>query len=338
MMALVITHNYLIYLIIQTIGTFVYNVVISRIAVRKYPYISNKDIKPLPENERRKLFSDIRDLAIYKISGLLVNSTDNILITFFKGLSITGIASNYTLLVNTLNALLNQVFNGLIASVGNHNAIEEKSKQYEMFSFLNLMNFWIFGWASIGIIFCSTDIVALCFGENYTLPIYIPLVMALNFYTVGLQNAVWTYKQTLGLFRYGRFLQLITAGLNIFFSIVLGDRWGLFGILFATFLARLFTNLWYDPVAVFTHGFNMSPLRYLAKYFNYLIVFAISCAGCYFVLSFIQGTLIFQVLLKVILCSIITNVIFYLSFRNTKEFSKFKVVLKNIWKLVRNKF
>lgn len=65
---------------------------------------------------------------MYKVSGLLVNSTDNILITFFKGLATTGVASNYTLLVSTLNSLLAQVFNGLTASVGNHNAIESNEK------------------------------------------------------------------------------------------------------------------------------------------------------------------------------------------------------------------
>ena len=65
-----------------------------------------------------------------KVSGLLVNSTDNILITFFSGLATTGIASNYTLLVNTLNTLLGQLFNGLTASIGNHNASESVEKRY----------------------------------------------------------------------------------------------------------------------------------------------------------------------------------------------------------------
>ena len=79
---------------------------------------------------------------------------------------------------------------------------------------------------ALGIIFCSNDLVRLCFGDEYVLSISIPLVMALNFYTVGLQNAVWTYKQTMGLFHYGRFLQIITAVLNIIFSVILGYKWG----------------------------------------------------------------------------------------------------------------
>lgn len=327
---LVITHNYLAYLLIQTAGTFIYNVTISVIAGQRFPFIKAKNIRPLVKEERQSLFNNIRDLTIYKISGLLVNSTDNILITFFKGLATTGVASNYTLLVNTLNSLLSQVFNGLTASVGNHNATESNEKKSEMFSFLNLMNFWIFGWAALGIIFCSTDLVKLCFGDEYVLPISIPLVMALNFYTVGLQNAVWTYKQTMGLFHYGRFLQIITAILNIVFSVILGYKWGVFGILFATFLARLATNLWYDPYAVFVHGFGKSPFLYLIKYIQYLAVLGVAAGICFVVLSPIHLPIFAQTIVKILLCSIVCNIVFYVIFRKTKEFQKLRDIVKNV--------
>ena len=331
---LIITHNYLIYLLIQTAGTFIYNVTISVIAGRRFPFIKSKSVRPLQKEERQSLFNNIRDLTIYKISGLLVNSTDNILITFFKGLATTGVASNYTLLVNTLNSLLNQVFNGLTASVGNHNATESNEKKFQMFSFLNLMNFWIFGWAALGIIFCSTDLVRLCFGDEYVLSINIPLVMALNFYTVGLQNAVWTYKQTMGLFHYGRFLQIITAILNIVFSVILGYKWGVFGILFATFLARLLTNLWYDPYAVFIHGFSKSPILYLIKYIQYLIVLVIAAGICFVLLTPIHLPIFAQIIVKILLCSIICNIVFYAIFRKTQEFKKLKEIVKNVFSIL----
>lgn len=327
---LVLTHNYLLYLAIQSLGTLIYNITISKIAVKKFPFIKNKKAKPLKSEEKASLFKNIKDLTIYKISGLLVNSTDNVLITFFNGLTVTGITSNYTLLTTTLNSLLNQVFNGVTASIGNHNALENSNSRYSMFSFLNLMNFWIFGWATLGIVFCATDIVELCFGSEYKLPISIVLIMALNFYTVGLQNAVWTYKQTLGLFHYGRFLQLITAVLNVLLSIILGNVFGVEGILFATFIARLLTNLWYDPYAVFTYGFNKSCKSYIVKYIQYLIILSIAAIICYFILTPINISIFTKVILKILLCSIICNLTFYILLRKTIEFQKFKEIVSNI--------
>lgn len=337
MVFLALTHNYLVYLLIQTFGTFTYNVLVSRTAVKKFPYIKKKNIKPLPLNEKKKLFANVRDLMLYKISGLLVNSTDNILITFFKGLATTGIASNYTLLVTTLNSLLGQIFNGLTASIGNHNATESNEKRYEMFSFLNMMNFWIFGWATLGIIFCSSDLVRLCFGEDYVLSREIPLIMAINFFSVGMMNAVWTYKHTLGLFKYGRFLQIVTGILNIIFSVVLGQRWGLFGILFATFLARAFTNLWYDPYAIFVHGFQKSAIQYLKKYLYYVIVLIIAASACKVSFIIIHGTLLTRILLEIIICSVVTNMVFILAFYRTAEFEKLKKVCGNVYYLLHRK-
>lgn len=336
MVFLLLYRNYLGYLLIQTAGTFAYNVIVSWVATKQFPFIRKKDVKPLPKDERRVLFANIRDLMIYKVSSLLVNSTDNILITFFSGLATTGIASNYTLLVNTLNSLLGQVFNGLTASIGNHNASESVEKRYQMFSFLNMMNFWIFGWAGLGIFFCSSDLVQLCFGEEYVLSMEVPFVMALNFFTVGMMNAVWTYKHTLGLFHYGRFIQIFTGILNIVFSVVLGTYWGLFGILFATFVARAMTNLWYDPYAVFTYGFGKSPVLYVKKLAKYMIVLLIAAALCRLSFTIVGSSQLVKTLLKIVLCSAVTNGVFAAAFCRSPEFAMLKEILGRIWnKIVR---
>lgn len=332
MVFLLAFRNYVGYLLIQTAGTLLYNVVVSRVAVKQFPYIGKKDAKPLPKEEQRSLFSNVRDLMIYKVSGLLVNSTDNILITFFNGLATTGVASNYTLLVNTLNSLLGQVFNGLTASIGNHNASESVEKRYEMFRFLNMMNFWVYGWAALGIYFCSSDLVQLCFGEEYVLPAKIPFVMALNFFSVGMMNAVWTYKHTLGLFHYGRFIQFFTGILNVVFSVLLGTYWGLFGILFATFLARLCTSLWYDPYAVFTRGFEKSPLLYVKKIAKYMVVLLIAAALCRLSFTVVGGSHLVKTLLKMLLCSLVANAVFAAAFVRTSEFSTLKHFAVQIWK------
>jgi len=321
---LLATRNYIAYLLIKTAGTFVYNVLVYLIAGRMFPYIKKKGVPALPKDERRGLFSNIRDLLIYKISSLLVNNTDNILITFFSGLVSTGLVSNYTMLVSTLNSLMNLLFNGLTASVGNHNALETKQKKYEMFSFLNMMNFWVFGWGALGILFCSSDIVKLFFGDEYVMPTGIPLIMAVNFFSVGMMNAVWTYKHTMGLFRYGRFMQFGTAILNISFSVLLGKLWGVFGILTATFIARMFTSLWYDPYAVFTYGFEKSPLLYVKKLAKYMLILLVAAVLCQLSFTVLRGPLIVQTLLKIILCSVVTNVVFVLAFCGSSEFQKLK--------------
>ena len=131
----------------------------------------------------------------------------------------------------------------------------------------------------------------------------------------------------MGLFHYGRFLQIITAILNIVFSIILGYKWGVFGILFATFFARLLTNLWYDPYVLFIHGFNKSPIHYLVKYFQYIVALGIAVGICCVILIPIRLPIFIQIMVKILICSIVCNIVFYIMFRKTQEFYKLKSII-----------
>lgn len=333
---LVSTHKYIGYLIIQSIGTLVYNLTVSYIAKRKFPYIAEKNIKPLQKEERNGLIRNVRALVIWKLSGLLVNSTDNIIITYFSGLVAVGLSSNYTLLSNTINSLLNQLFNGITASIGNLNAIESREKKLSMFYILNLANFWMFGWAAIGIFVVSTDIVHLLFGASYILPLNIPFVIALNFYMVGMQSAVWTYKNTMGLFRQGRYLLILTAAINLICSLWLGKLWGLFGILLATAISRACTNTWYDPYSVFKFGLKEKVSRYYKKYGLYALILVITGAVCYEICSLFAFSLLANVILKLLVCCIVPNLMFLLCFHKLDEFQYFKNLENRLVKRLRS--
>lgn len=320
MIALFTTGSYMFYLVIQIVCGFVSNWIISWKAKIDYPYICRKNTASLPKNEVRELFCNIKALTVTKLAGVLVNSTDNIVITFFKGLAVTGAASNYTLLTGLLSSLLGQLFNGLSASIGNLNAIGSKEDKYNFFSILNLTNFWLFGWAAVGIFVTSSDIVQLCFGEKYVLHWSIPLILAVNFYMVGIQNAVWIYRSTLGLFKRGQYLLIVTALLNIIGDIILGHCFGLFGIYLATAISRLLTNTWYDPYAVFKYGLNKNPCIYLARFIEYAVLLVGVTIVCLLICVPIKLSLPLQIIIKVIVCTLVPNGVFYLVFRNTKEF------------------
>ena len=45
-----------------------------------------------------------------KIASVAFDGTDNIFISTFVGVASVGIISNYTLILSTINSLLNQVF------------------------------------------------------------------------------------------------------------------------------------------------------------------------------------------------------------------------------------
>lgn len=329
---LLATQDYYLYLFIQTISTLIYNILISQWTKHDYPYITNKNINPLSKEEKRNLVKNVKALTVNKLTDLLVNSTDNIIITYFNGLKAMGIATNYTLLSSTVSTITNQLFNGLTASVGNLNAIENEDYKYKFFRIFQMANFFIFGWATLGIMFVSEDIVGLLFGKAYILPRNIPFVLALNFYLVTMQTAISTYRTTMGLFKYGQYTLIFTAFINLLFSVLLGNIWGLFGIYFATSLARILTNVWYIPFAIFKYGLRRNPIEYFKQYVIYLSLLMIDGSICYYFCSLCHFSYIINIILKVIICSAVPNIIFWLFFHKTEEF----IYLKNkIFELIR---
>lgn len=331
---LLTTRQYIGYLIIQIIGGIIYNIWVSGKAAKDYPYIKSKAITPLAKEEKRSLFINVKALAINKVSGVLVNSTDNIAITYFTGIGSVGIVSNYLLLSSTVGSIIGLVFNALPGSIGNLNASENEEARYNFFKVLSLMNFWLFGWGAIGIALVSSDLVKLLFGNNYVLPFYIPLIIAVNSYTIGMLQSSYTYKSTLGLFRYGQYLLLFTGFINLVLDVILGRYLGMVGIYLATLIARICTNLWYEPYAVYKYGFNKNPLIYWKNYLKNLLILIITMCLCSLLCAFCNFSILVNVVLKMAVCIILPNGIFYFMFRNTNEFkyleNKFRGIIARI--------
>lgn len=330
---LVTTKNYIFYLLCQSLCLFAYNIIISKIADIKYPILKLKLKDRLDEADRKSLFINVKALVITKLSGVLVNSTDNIIITAIIGLSVTGLNSNYVLLTTSLNGILTTIFNGITASIGNANVVMNKSDRTQLFYTVNFMNFWLYGWSSIAFLFLSNDIVKLFFGSQYVLSYDIVIIMAINYFTVGMQNGVLTFYSSLGLFNFGKFVNIFTGIINIVLSIILGRLLGLFGILFATFLSRLFTNLWYMPYALFKHGLYEKFRLYCFRYFIFLLQITISIILIYFLFKINFGSYMISFIYKLVICILLPNIVFYILNKNSIDFIELKT--KIFWLLKR---
>lgn len=317
---LVTTRSYVPYLLTKTLGIVINHMIIARMADRHFPFLRRNTSVKLPAEEKTRLFGNMKALTVQKLSAVLVNHTDHIVIAWLKGLVTTGIASNYALLSATLTSLVNQVFNSMTASIGNLNAVSDTERKHEFFETVSLANFWLFSWAGAGLAFVSSDLVSLLFGEAFVLDDSIPFILAVNVFLLGISSMVQTYKTTMGLFRQGQYLLLITAGINLVLDFLLGKRWGLIGIYAATAIARMVTTLWYDPLMLYRHGFHKKSRVYFFRLGKYLILFAAILGLCHGLCQLCPWNTIGNLLVKTFICSAVPNGIVFLSFRKTREY------------------
>jgi O-antigen/teichoic acid export membrane protein len=324
---LVVFKNFILYLIVQSIFQLSGNLIISLLVNKYYPFLKKYKKEKVDENTKKNIFSNVKSTALVKIGGLLVNSTDNLILNYFSGLAMVGLLSNYNLLIGLASGLIVQVFSSLTGSIANVNVTENIEKRSFIFNSINFANFWLYGFFSIGILVLINDFITIWIGTKFILSFPVVVALTVNFYMYGMQNAVWTYKSTFGFFKQGQYLVILTAIINLCLSFLLGKELGLLGILIATALARLITNAWYDPYIVLKLGLNKNPTEYLKKYFLYLIILTTS----FLVISFIANYLPFNLRVnfgcKLILCLIIPNLFIYYYFKSSQELRYFKSVL-----------
>lgn len=328
-LVIVIFKNFYLYLVVQVLMTVVSNYTISRFVDKKYSYINKKDVKPLDKNVRKSLFTNVKALVIIRVGSIIVNSTDNIIISALNGIKSVGLMANYTIFTSVLEKLLGQVFDSMTGSIGNLNSQGDLKKSEDFFKVINLLNFLLFGWFAIAIAVMANPTIEIWLGKKFMLSQVIAFIIAINFYIKGMQNAVWTYKNTYGLFNYGKFIVQITAVLNLVLSIVFGKMLGLIGILGATAISRLCVIVWYEPYVIYRYGFKKETrwFQYNYIYIKYAALILVSGSLTFFICSqipnFVNNNYLIWIL-KALIVVIIPNIFNVVFLRRKPEYQYLK--------------
>ena len=120
-------------------------------------------------------------------------------------------------------------------------------------------------------------------------------------------------------------------------DIIFGRLFGVFGIYLATLIARLCTNLWYEPYAVYRYGLKKNPMIYWAKYARNLLLLVFAGGICGILCSLCNFSVVANVALKLIICTIVPNAVFVLAFYRTEEFAYLKSTANNILSILSRK-
>lgn len=337
---LLLFHNFTLYLIIQIFCTIGQNIWLSIKVNKIYPWINNKNISKLPNQETKKIFKDVKALMLSKVSHVILNGTDNIIISSFVSFKWIGILSNFTLIVDSVTSILTQITTAITASLGNYFANNDKESGYSIFLKVEFLNFWLYGFSTISLMILLNPFISLWIGEQYTLDTFSVIALSINFFVAGFMNTLWTFRSTLGIFVQGQYRSLIVAVLNVVLSIGLSYIWGVAGVLIATSISRALVNLWYDPLLLHHVGFNKPIKPFIIKYCLRVCLFVILVI-IYMYLSnrfiFVDGVNVVNFIIMCILIVVGVNGAFFVVFRNTSEFCYFYNIFNDIVKKLKKK-
>lgn len=321
---LILTKNFIVYLLIEIISTFLENVVLSIKADKMYPYLKEKNVEKLSKEESKSIFKNVRSLVIYKFGGIVMNGTDNVLISSLINVKTVGFCSNYVLIINAIKSIIASALNGVTASVGNLNAVADSEHKENIFYQITFANYLVYSFCAIAFMVLLNPFIKVWLGVKYIMGIEIPIALSVSFWVEGLRNPGYTYRTTLGLFQKAKSTPYIGAITNIVLSIWFCNLWGVVGIFIATSIAQLVSYSWIDPYLIHKYEFKTPVRKYFKKFLIYIIVFVISTAISLYVADLFWTSGIPGLIIKSLIVCIIPNTINIIVFRKTEEYIELK--------------
>lgn len=290
---LLLTKNFILYLYVYILTTLFSNIYISKKAERIFPFLRDKNIAPVEKQERKHILKNIRAMMMHKIGDVIVNNTDNLLISSFVG----------------------------IASVGNLGATASKERVQTIFSSVFLLNHWMFSFAAICLFELLNPFIVLSFGEKYLFTTDIVWILCINFYIRGLTRSCLIFRNSLGLFWYDRYKSIAEALINLIVSIILAQRFGTFGVFMGTFISTVTTTLWIEPFVLYKYHFQTPVFAYYRR----LLLYCIECGAVWLTAHFLceKCTAAFHITgiipdmtLRLICCTLVVNFVFIILYKN----------------------
>ena len=320
---IVLFRNYIVYLVTNVLFTMGHNLFVSKKADEMYPYILKK-VPDLSRDDRSSIFQNIRSLFIYKLATVIMNGTDNTLISVLVGTVWVALYSNYTMVTSTLSTFINMLYTSSTASIGNIVAGENVERRQDAFTMIQTMSLLITTFTVICLSLLFQDLITVWMGDKYLLDSMALLAIILNFYLIGILHPVWSMREATGLFNQAKYIMPLCAIVNLVSSVIFGKQFGVAGILFASAFSRLTTYFWYEPVILF-RVYLKQPARkfYLPLLQNVIGITAVVIICTYLFRNF-EITTWPALLLKSFAVGIIALAVTILFYRRTSGYQMLK--------------
>lgn len=213
---LMLTGNFILYLIAQFVIQFIPNILVSRRVDREFPFLKESKELPPPE-ERKHILKNVGALSLHRLATVVVRNTDSIIMSSFIGLGTVGLYSNYRMILSGLNQLISKFFASFTSGVGNLNAMADHHKVYAVYRELDFIVFLIYSYLAAGLAALLNPFVRILFGEGYCFAMPTVIVFITEFYLSGMRCMNLTFREVKGLFWHDRYKAVVEAILNIVF-------------------------------------------------------------------------------------------------------------------------
>lgn len=261
----------------EMVGNVLTVFAINYVLKKEYPWLrkSGKDKKTLLVSYAY-LKTKTKQVFVHKLGSFVLEQTAPLIIYAYVSLTMVTYYCNYMIIIGYAASMLNVIFEGMGASIGNLIAENNKKHSLDVFWELFTSRMWIAAIVSFSVYVCVTPFVKIWLGEQYQLSAITVLLMVIGMFIRITRSVIDSFKNAFQLFG-DVWAPIAEASLNLGGSVLLGYFWGLNGILIGSNLSLVIIVLLWKPYYVFKNGFRESSAKYFIQYVLHLAII-IGCA------------------------------------------------------------
>lgn len=270
------TKNYYLWAIIELSFGILYCFILNWKTNQVYPWLKTSyRTGKLKRKEYDIILVKARQLFVHQIGSLGRYKVLPFLIYAYSSLSAVAYYANYTLIVDKVNAILNNVLNSTGAGVGNMIAEGDKDKIQRVYWELMALRYFLAGILLFGLYNLLEPFIYIWLGEEYVMDRIVLLMILVNLFVMQVRGTNDQFIHGYGLFA-DTWAPVVTFILTVGVAILGGIKFGLPGVLSGdAFTALLIIYTW-KPIYLYRCGFRLSIRKYWFGIFKYLLVLAVS--------------------------------------------------------------
>ncbi len=329
MVVLLLFRNYYIYLAIQLVSQAAINIFTAIKVDQMYPNYSARGI--MPKDQMLDVFRRVRDLFTAKLSYVIFNSADTLVVSSFMGLTVLAVYQNYYYIVTSLKTMIDVILKACTAGVGNSLLTESGDKNYRDMKKISLLFSWMLGVTTTMLLCMYQPFMEIWMGKENMLSFGYAVCFSVYYYSLGCERLVNMFKDAAGIWRKDRWRPLAGVLVNLGLNLATVQWLGLYGVLLSSVVSIAFVQMpW-----LFHNLFQVVyPHKYLKDYTVnscvYILLSSVSCAASWFLCSRFSLKPWPALILNACISFVVPNIIFFLVYGRTPMFKQSVIQIKRI--------
>lgn len=274
-------HGYEWWLALSAVSALCCSAVLSWFVRRGHPYLTvpasaGRSLRQrYPEVARR-----VGQLAFHRLASMAMQRSSSVILLAFVSLADVGVYGNYMMIFTGVTMLVESLFNGVAAGVGNLVYSSGRARVLSVFSELLVLRLFVGAVCAFGFFAASPSFVGLWVGEDLVLPPVPTLILSLTLFIDISRGAVDALVNAKGAFS-DVWAAVCDFALNVGLSVLFGLFWGLSGVLSGVLVSLALIALLWKPFFLFRVTMRCGFRLYWATWSRCAAVFVVAAAAVF---------------------------------------------------------